>query len=282
MITRGKIELSVTARSLEEIKVLAAAGADAFFIGNPEFAIDIEDGFKSDELEGAVELAHGLGAKVYLLANALYHNAELAGLAEYLLRGDQAGIDGLVFEDPAVYSLMTELGLNLPLHLSSGSMITSSGVVNFWATRGVARATLARELTVEEILAVKASSTAGIDLEVQVYGRTAIFYSRRPLVSSYQEYVGGEAFELGETDYLFLREELRPDGSFPLIQDSHGTHVYSDLLVDLRGNISRLVGAGIHKFKVDGIFMATSELGQLISDLKQEINRVPQEVDEHD
>ncbi|MFA7502996.1 MAG: peptidase U32 family protein [Anaerovoracaceae bacterium] len=279
MILKETIELSVTARNLEEIKVFAEAGADGFLIGNQEFAVNIDRGFSAVDLVTAIELAKSLGKKVYLLANALYHNAELAALTQYLSQAAKLGVDAVVFEDPAVYSLVTELGLNLPLHLSSGSMITSSGVINFWGSRGITRAEPAREISVDEILAVQSKSA--IELGVQVYGRTPIFYSRRQLVSSYQEYINYEdrnpvKIDVGD-QYLFLREEQRPEVEFPLIEDIHGTHVYSDQVIDLRDAFPVFLSAGIRNFKIDGIFMSTTKILEIIADIRQHIDWLSQD-----
>lgn len=269
------IELLVTANNLEEIRCYGGAGADAFLIGDKHFAIKCSDYFNIDEMELAIKMTKEQGKKIYLLVNALYHNDELKELKDYIFSVCKLGIDALVFEDPAVYSIVSELNCGLPLHLSSGSMITNSGVINFWESYGVKRAELARELTVEEIIAIVANTE--MKLVVQVYGRTAIFYSRRQLVSSYLEYIDyapdEEWVASNNDDFLFLREHERPEKIFPLIEDQHGTHLFSDQLVDHRSALADLLSAGIQVFKIDGLFMKEFEMLKIIKDVRQRIDQ---------
>ncbi len=275
MKNEAGIELLVTANNLEEIRTFGEAGADAFLIGDESFAIKNAGCFNIDGITEAIKLAQEQGKKVYQLVNALYHNDELTELENFILLVCELGIHALVFEDPAVYSIVRELNCKTPLHLSSGSMITNSGVINFWESRGVKRAELARELTVKEIITIRENTN--MTLVTQVYGRTAIFYSRRQLVSDYHEYINydaGEASVPGSNDgFMFLREHKRPDSVFPLIEDRHGTHLFSDQIIDYRSSIADLLAAGIKVFKIDGLFLEVSEMTTIIKDVRQRIDQ---------
>ncbi len=275
MVKQKNIELLVTANNLEEIRSYGDAGADAFLIGDKFFAIKSAGCFTLTEIAAAIKLAKDQKKLIYLLVNALYHNAELAELKDFILSVCELGIDALVFEDPAVYSIVSELNCEVPLYLSSGSMITNSGVINFWGSQGVKRAELARELTIEEIIVI--GENTEMELIVQIYGRTAIFYSRRQLVSNYLEYIDYDFAEDGASskndDFLFLRERERPEKAFPLIEDQHGTHLFSDSVVDHRTRIDDLLSAGISVLKVDGLFMEESEVLAILKDVRQRIDQ---------
>jgi putative protease len=274
MGNKRNIELLVTANNLEEIKSYGEAGADAFLIGDDQFAIKSMGCFTLDAIAGAIKLANECGKSLYLLVNALYHNDELAQLEKFLLTVSELGIDAVLFEDPAVYNIVKEQNSTLPLHLSSGSMITSSGVINFWGNRGVRRAELARELTFEEIIAVREHTK--MELTVQVYGRTAIFYSKRQLVSNYLEYIDYDATKTTATnsdEFLFLREHERPERAFPLMEDKHGTHLFSDQVIDHRALVADLIKAGINVLKIDGMFIGKEEMLAVIRDIRKLIDQ---------
>lgn len=61
----NKPELLVTAASLEEARALLNAGADALLIGDDRFGMRLAGHFTLDETAAVIELAHGMGRKVY-------------------------------------------------------------------------------------------------------------------------------------------------------------------------------------------------------------------------
>ena len=69
-----KPELLVTPHSVDHIKQLIEAGADAFVIGEQKFGLRLAGEFTLAEVEEATNLAHAAGKKVYVSFNALFHN----------------------------------------------------------------------------------------------------------------------------------------------------------------------------------------------------------------
>jgi putative protease len=72
----------------------------------------------------------------------------------------------------------------VPIHLSVQANTTNSAAVKFWHKQGVSRIILSRELSLDEIQAIR-NDCPDIELEVFVHGALCIAYSGRCLLSGY-------------------------------------------------------------------------------------------------
>ena len=80
-----KPELLAPAGNLEKLKIAVHYGADAVFIGGPEYGLRSNAGnFSLEEMKEGVEFANKYGAKVYVTTNIIAHNENIDGLDEYL------------------------------------------------------------------------------------------------------------------------------------------------------------------------------------------------------
>ena len=79
-----KPELLIPASSLEVLKTAVIFGADAVYIGGEAFGLRAKaKNFSMEEMKEGIEFAHERGVKVYVTANILAHNYDLAGVEEY-------------------------------------------------------------------------------------------------------------------------------------------------------------------------------------------------------
>ena len=79
-----KTELLVPAGSLEVLKTAVIYGADAVYLGGEAFGLRAKaKNFTNDEIREGICFAHAHGAKVYITANILAHNEDLAGVEQY-------------------------------------------------------------------------------------------------------------------------------------------------------------------------------------------------------
>lgn len=77
-------ELLIPASSLEVLKTAVIYGADAVYIGGEAFGLRAKaKNFTIDEMAEGVKFAHEHNVKVYVTANILAHNRDLAGAREY-------------------------------------------------------------------------------------------------------------------------------------------------------------------------------------------------------
>ncbi|PYZ98778.1 collagenase-like protease [Alteribacter lacisalsi] len=245
-------ELLVTPQSVNDIKPLIEAGADAFLIGEETFGLRLAGEFSRSDIETAVQTAHAKKKKIYVAVNALFHNEKLPLLPDYLAFLQTIGVDGAVFGDPAVIMAAREASPELPLHWSTETTGTNYYTVNYWGRKGASRAVLARELNMDAVVEIK--EHAEVAIEVQVHGMTCMFQSKRTLLGNYMEFQGRNLKVEGRSKdrSLFLHDPER-DYDYPVWEDENGTHIMSPKDVCMIDELDELMDAGVDSFKIDGI-----------------------------
>ena len=267
----SKPELLVTPKSVDHIKALLSAGADAFVIGEQQFGLRLAGEFTVQQVKEATELVHASNKKVYVAVNALFHNDRLDALDEYLKEMQKIGVDAIIFGDPAVLVAVRELGITIPLHWNPETTATNWFQANYWAERGAKRAVLARELSLDEIVEIKENSKS--EIEVQVHGMTCMFQSKRKLLGNYFLY-RGEAMEIEnrkENKNMFLHDKERKN-KYPIYEDLNGTHIFSPNDMCLIDELTELFEAGIDSLKFDGVLQTEEYITTVTNIYRQAID----------
>ena len=78
-----KTELLIPAGSLDVLKTPVIYGADAVYIGEAFGLRAKAKNFSNEEIKEGIAFAHERGVKVYITANILAHNEDLAGVEAY-------------------------------------------------------------------------------------------------------------------------------------------------------------------------------------------------------
>lgn len=247
-------ELLVTAGKLEDVIALIDAGANAILVGESKFGSRLAGEFTLDMIEQVIGDAHKRGAKLYVSMNNMMDNKTVALLPDYLKRLVELGVDAIVYGDPSVLMAARAYAPNMKLHWNAEMTSTNYKTAEYWAKRGTSRFVTARELNMDEIIDTKQKSA--IELEVQVHGMTAIYHSKRHLLTSYEQYQLNkkELQDLASHQNLFLMENDRPDERFPIYEDEYGTHVMSSDDICMLENLHELLDARVDSFKIEGIF----------------------------
>ena len=98
-------ELLIPASSLEVLKTAVIFGADAVYIGGEAFGLRAKaKNFSTEEMRKGIQFAHEHGVKVYVTANILAHNDDLAGVREYFEELKEIKPDALIIADPGAVS----------------------------------------------------------------------------------------------------------------------------------------------------------------------------------
>ena len=179
-----KIELLAPAGSLETLKAVCMAGADAVYVGGSRFgARAYAKNFTQEELLYAIDYLHLHQKKMHLTVNTLLKNRELEEqLYDYLLPFYEQGLDAVIVQDAGVFAFIKEHFPGLELHASTQMTITGADGAQFWKDAGADRVVLARELSLEEIRYIH--DNVDIDLECFVHGALCYCYSGQCLFSS--------------------------------------------------------------------------------------------------
>lgn len=241
-------EILAPAGSMEALRAAVQAGADAVYLGGSQFgARAYADNFTEASLIEAIEYAHIYGVKVYLTVNTLFRNEELLQLYDYLAPFYEAGLDAVIVQDFGAMKKIAEWFPKLPIHASTQMTVTTPYAYELLQRYGVIRVVPARELSMEEIAALKQSSHVP-EVEVFVQGALCYCYSGQCLMSSF---LGGRSGNRGrcaqpcrlpyEASSLD-GEKIRTKGAYLLSpKDLCGLEAVPDL-----------IEAGVDSFKIEG------------------------------
>ena len=230
-------------------------GADAVYLAGKEFGLRAAAGnFERDELVRAVELAHGMGKKVYVTCNTLPREEELNRLPEYLAFLNEAGPDALIIADLGVLALAKRFAPRLGLHVSTQLGVVNSATANVLFAMGADTVVLARELSLEEIRKIRANTPSELRLEAFVHGAMCVSFSGRCLLSNYMTGRDGNRGECAQPCRwkYSLVEEKRPDQSFDITEDDGGTYIMNSNDLRMIEHLQEMAEAGITSFKIEG------------------------------
>ena len=248
-------ELLAPAGDREKLEMALHYGADAVYLAGKRYGLRAFAGnFDPEGLREAVQMSHAAGAAVYVTVNVLPHEAELPELPAYLEQIADAGADGLIIADLGVMALAKQYAPKLALHVSTQLGVINSATARMLHNMGAKRVVLAREMTLDEIAAVRAHTPRELELEAFVHGAMCVSFSGRCLLSNYmtgRDGNGGVCAQPCRWRYHLL-EEKRPGQLFEITEDERGTHIMNSRDMRMIEHIPELIAAGVSSFKIEG------------------------------
>jgi U32 family peptidase len=170
-------ELLAPAGSLDAVRAAVANGADAVYLGAEKFnARDEGAQLTLDELDIACRIAHARGVRIYLTLNTLVKPAELAEALSFLGEAIDRGIDAAIVQDIGLVRLIQSVYPGFEIHGSTQMTVHDSSGAGVMEEIGIDRVVLAREITLDDIRAIRESVTR-LGLESFVHGALCISYS---------------------------------------------------------------------------------------------------------
>ena len=248
-------ELLSPAGNFEKLKAALLYGADAVYLAGTRFGMrSAADNFSDDELFAAAEYVHERNKKIYLTLNTMPHGYEYPALRDFLLRISGAGIDAVIVADLGVMSLVKEILPDMEIHVSTQASIVSPAAALAYASLGAKRLVLARELTLEEIKAIRHALPEDVELEAFIHGSMCVSYSGRCMLSNSltgRDANRGACAQPCRWTYT-VTEEKRPEQPYPIEQNELGTFIMSSKDMCTISIIPELINAGIDSFKIEG------------------------------
>ncbi|WP_394142537.1 tRNA 5-hydroxyuridine modification protein YegQ [Vibrio chagasii] len=178
-------ELLSPAGSLKNMRYAFAYGADAVYAGQPRYSLRVRNNeFNHENLQIGIDEAHAQGKKLYVVCNIQPHNSKLKTFIRDLKPVVDMDPDALIMSDPGLIMMVREAFPEMPIHLSVQANAVNWATVKFWATQGVERVILSRELSLEEIEEIR-EHCPETELEIFVHGALCMAYSGRCLLSGY-------------------------------------------------------------------------------------------------
>jgi putative protease len=259
-----KLELLAPAKNLSCGIDAVNCGADAVYIGAERFSARVSAGNDIADIERLSAYAHKYRAKVYVALNTIMHEEELSRARLLVRRIWDAGVDALIVQDMG----LLEAGLPpIPLIASTQAHNTTPEKVLFLEKAGFKRVILARELSLEQIKAIRAKTS--VELESFVHGALCVCYSGQCYLSCA---LGGRSGNRGECAQPCRKVYTLKDASGEAI--AVNKHLLSLKDLNLSRRLAHLAAAGVTSFKIEGRLKDRDYVRNIVAFYRRELDKV--------
>ena len=268
-----RISLLAPARDLEVGKAAIDAGADAVYIGAPEFGARQAASNSIEDIAALVQYAHRFGVQVLVTLNTLLHDHEFPRACALAHELYKVGVDALIIQD------LRLLEHDLPpirLHASTQCDNRTPEQVHYLQQLGFRRVVLARELSIEQIQAIKSEVLDSIELEAFVHGALCVSYSGRCYLS---EVLMGRSANRGCCAQLCRQRSDLLDKDGNEILDNYGQPIHQRYLLSLQDmdrslHLAQMIEAGITTFKIEGRLKDRDYVTNIVAYYRQLLDQI--------
>lgn len=247
------LELLAPARNTDIGFAAIDCGADAVYIAGPAFGARQAAGNSLEDIQALCSYAHRFGARIFATVNTLVLEQEMEQ-AQSLVRGlEEAGVDALIVQDPAVLSMSTRL----PLHASTQCAIRTAEKARFLESLGYGRLVLERQLSLEQIKSIR--DAVDVEIECFVHGALCVCYSGECYLS---EYLTGRSANRGAC--------AQPCRSLYDLEDASGKVLLRNKALlslkdfNLLHRLEDLADTGVCSFKIEGRLKSESYVRNVV------------------
>lgn len=243
MKVQRKIELLAPARNLECGIEAVNHGADAVYIGAPKFGARAAATNSMDDIGRLTDYAHLYGVRIYVTVNTILKDEELKETEAMIWELYRRGVDALIVQDMG----LTQLNLPpIPLHASTQMDNRTAEKVRFLTEAGFRQVVLARELSLNEIVAIH-KACPYTPLEVFVHGALCVSYSGQCYAS---QACFGRSANRGEcAQFCRLPFSLVDADGRVVVKDKHLLSLKDMNRLDM---LEQLLDAGVTSLKIEG------------------------------
>ena len=239
---KRKVEILAPAKNLVQGMAAINAGADAVYIGAPQFGARSNATNSVEDIAKLVQYAHLFKAQVFVVMNTILYEHELDDCKKLIHELYAIKVDALIVQDMAI------MEMDLPpivIHASTQANNRDPKHVKFLADAGMKRVVLARELNLDQIKEI--SEASDVELEFFVSGALCVSFSG----NCYMSIANGErsANRGSCAQNCRLPYNLIDGTGKTLIANSHLLSI-KDL--DLSDQLPNLIEAGVTSFKIEG------------------------------
>ena len=259
---KKKVEILAPAKNLYQGMFAINAGADAVYIGAPQYGARSNATNSLEHIAELVNYAHLFKAQVFVVVNTILFDNELEDCQKMIHELYAIGLDALIVQDMAIFEM------DLPpivIHASTQANNRDPKHVKFLKDAGMQRVVLARELNLDQIKDIHKATD--VELEFFVSGALCVAFSG----NCYMSIAGGErSANRGSCDQnCRLPYELKDGTGTTLIESSHLLSI-KDL--DLSDQLPNLIEAGITSFKIEGRLKDLVYVKNNVSYLRQKLD----------
>ena len=258
------IELLAPARDADIAIAAIDHGADAVYMGASHHGARADATNSLEDVRRACDHAHQFGARIYATVNTLVYDDELMEVERLVHDLYRIGVDALIVQDLAL------LRLDLPpiaLHASTQCDLRTPDKARFLEALGFSQLVMARELTLDEIAAIRRVTT--VPLEAFVHGALCVSYSGRCAMS---QVLKGRSANRGECAQLCrLPYDLVDNRGRVLVE---GKHLLSLRDLAQHDRLEQMMAAGVSSFKIEGRLKDMGYVKNVVAYYRRAIDKV--------
>lgn len=259
-----ELELLAPAKDFKSGKAAILAGADALYIGGPQFSARSAAGNSWEDIKSLIDFAHQYYVKVYLALNTIFFDDEIEKIKEMINKAYEIGMDAVIIQDMGIM----EMDLPpIPVFASTQANNYEAEQVKFLEDAGFSRVILARECGLEKIKEIKTETK--IDLEAFVHGSLCVSFSGRCYLSRFLSKRSANRGNCIQACRL----------PFSLV-DARGKIIIKDRFLlslkdlNLSGRLQDLIDAGVTSFKIEGRLKNEAYAANVTAKYRQEIDKI--------
>ena len=260
-----QLELLAPARDIQIGIAAIDCGADAVYIAGPQFGARQAAGNTVEDIRALCSYAHRFGARIFVALNTILYDDELEAAYRQMLDVQEAGADAIIVQDMAVLEMARNgIGnlreeIRIPLHASTQCAIRTPEHAAFLESLGFSRLILERELSLDQIRAIRKAVTC--ELEFFVHGALCVCYSGQCYLS---EKIAGRSANRGACIQACRSRYDLADASGKIIVRDKALLSLKDY--NLKERLLDLAEAGITSFKIEGRLKNLSYVRNVVRD----------------
>ncbi len=241
-----ELELLAPARNLDIGIAAIDCGADAVYIAAEQFGARQAAGNSIEDIEKLCNYAKKFGVRIFVTLNTILYEDELERVYTAILKLQEAGVSALIVQDMAIIEMARKSKeITLPIHASTQCSIRDVQRAKELEDLGFSRIILERELSLEQIKAIR--SEVSCEIEFFVHGALCVCYSGQCYLS---EMLAERSANRGACVQACRSR-------YDLLDENGNTIVKNKALLSLKDyqlldRIEDLAEAGVSSFKIEG------------------------------
>lgn len=266
------LELLAPAKNLECGIAAIDHGADAVYIGAPQFGARAAAVNSIDDIAALCRYAHRYRARVYVTVNTLVYDQELAAARQLVDDLCAIGVDALLVQDMALVGMAAEAAARhqrpLALHASTQTDNRSAAKVRWLGSMGFSRVVLAREVSLAQMAAIH-REVPEVELEAFVHGALCVSYSG---VCYASQYCFSRSANRGEcAQFCRLKFALTDAAGHPVDRQRHWLSLRDMCRID---HLAEMADAGVTSFKIEGRLKDVAYVKNVVAAYSQALDKV--------
>lgn len=239
----------------ERLRYALHYGADAVYIGYKEFGMRASCGnFGLSEIENAVELCHQRNAKLYVTVNVFPYPEETERMIPFFKAMADIRPDAFIIADIGVMALARRYAPEVAIHVSTQANVTNALAAEQYRRLGASRIVAARELSLEQIKALRRDLPTDMEIECFVHGAMCMSVSGRCHLSRYltgRDANHGACTQPCRWEYAVM-ERTREGEYYPVEQGERGSFIFNARDLCMVSHLAELRAAGVAACKIEG------------------------------